>query len=553
MKTTNKFLLTLTFFTVLIFILSSCSEQYDPAAVPETEVFSPIYIAEPEVTETYNTFKIRFTEAYNIANPGFHPDDEEFRINTYRTYRVTEKELENYHKLFAVFSPIQAEEIKQTWAYEQIEEPTEYYDGRVYYLETEQVEQMAREIFGKEVKLTHENPHRPPDGTNFPNFNNGRYEWKDPNWGADLSIDMFYVPTSAEKSENYLVIYDKYINATIINNEILYYGDSEFINGIDIPDKYKDFERDGRIIYETSEEPVLRYGASYKHTFKLAEDGTYFWVSSEPVDKSESDSCIEVPSMTEIPFEGSLKEAYDSICNYRPFRRADSDTVTVYQPKSVAFDDLAPEYVLSLAYDILPKREREIVVAEDVISSENSEYITENTEYTVYTADELEESVKALFGEDVCVEHKSFYSGSNVHGLIYDGEKYLRYSTGYNGSIGLSDYSVVLYAETDGEFVYVTDKFISFEYGHNEDGCLIVSAVYSDGAQTAPVCEGDEVPKSYRFMPADGTDNKKVSNIYSGRFPGRVVFGDMMQTYKHTFKLAEDGTYYWISSEPIEN
>ncbi|MBQ4629281.1 MAG: hypothetical protein IJB44_09375, partial [Clostridia bacterium] len=40
MKTTNRFLLTLTFFTVLVFILSSCSEpieETDPNAVNDPE------------------------------------------------------------------------------------------------------------------------------------------------------------------------------------------------------------------------------------------------------------------------------------------------------------------------------------------------------------------------------------------------------------------------------------------------------------------------------------------------------------------------------------
>ena len=126
MKTTNRFLLTLTFFTVLLFILSSCSEPYDPAVIPETEVFSPIDIKDTVVAETYNMFKIRFTDAYDIGDPNIHTDNYYF-LNTYRTYRVTEKELANHNKLFAIFAPIKAEEIKQTWAYEQIDEPTYRY------------------------------------------------------------------------------------------------------------------------------------------------------------------------------------------------------------------------------------------------------------------------------------------------------------------------------------------------------------------------------------------------------------------------------------------
>ncbi|MBE6895905.1 MAG: hypothetical protein E7477_02285 [Ruminococcaceae bacterium] len=157
MKTKHT-LFVLLIFTLSMFLFCSCSEPYDPAVVPETEVFSPIYISEPEVAETYDMFKLRFAEAINRSNT---TEKTEYTINTYRTYRVTEKDLSNQDRLFAVFAVKDYNYIKETWPYEQFDEPNPYnpdYDGRLYYLETEQVEQMARELFGKEVKLTHEIP-----------------------------------------------------------------------------------------------------------------------------------------------------------------------------------------------------------------------------------------------------------------------------------------------------------------------------------------------------------------------------------------------------------
>ena len=575
MKTKHT-LFVLLIFTLSMFLFCSCSEPYDPAVVPETEVFSPIYISEPEVAETYDMFKLRFAEAINRSNT---TEKTEYTINTYRTYRVTEKDLSNQDRLFAVFAVKDYNYIKETWPYEQFDEPNPYnpdYDGRLYYLETEQVEQMARELFGKEVKLTHEIPRCRDDMLCYPNYNNEkeRYEWKGILGGGDFGNDYYSIPTSAEKSENYLIIYDKYLNVGDIvfddqlgsfYGESTFYGDSEFINVIEIPNKYTDEYKivndkytsetlpSPYLNYETKEEAILKYGTPYKHVFKLAEDGTYFWVSSEPI--VESDNSKEDHSLTEIPFEGNLEAAYEAICNFKPFRRTNSDTVTVYQPKRVTFDDLASEYVLALAYDILPEQKREIIVADGGIYSENSfvngEYITEDIQYTVFTANEMNEAVKTLFGEDVRVEHKSFLSGYGIQGLTYDGEKYLKYSLGFGGSYGFSDYSIVSHAETDGEFAYVIDKFISFEYDYNEDEDMIVSAIYNDGAQTDLICDGNNVPQIYRVTPVGDHENEKVTYLYSGRFPGLVVFGDMMQTYKHTFKLAEDGTYFWVSSEPI--
>ena len=281
---TKHTLFVLLIFTLSMFLFCSCSEPYDPAVVPETEIFSPIDIEDTVVTETYNMFKVRFADANDRGDLRTVDTNKDLFLNTYRTYCVTEKELTNQNKLFAIFSPIQADEIKQTWAYEQIDEPTLDYDGRVYYLETEQVEQMARELFGKAVNLTHEWPVAAIDKF-LPSFNNGRYEWRDPNWGGDPVSWYFHVLISAEKSGNYLIIYDKYINGIPVDDDEigLFYGDSEFVNSIEIPDEYK--RNDYLLDYEKKDEVVLKYGTPYKHTFKLAEDGTYFWVSSEPINE----------------------------------------------------------------------------------------------------------------------------------------------------------------------------------------------------------------------------------------------------------------------------
>ena len=165
MKTKHT-LFVLLIFTLSMFLFCSCSEPYDPAVVPETEVFSPIYISEPEVAETYDLFKLRFAEAMNRTVPLLN-EKSEYNINTYRTYRVTEKELSNQDKLFAIFAAEDFSYIKKTWPYEVVDEQFEKtsrydddYDGRLYYLETEQVEQMARELFGKDTKLTHDTPAR---------------------------------------------------------------------------------------------------------------------------------------------------------------------------------------------------------------------------------------------------------------------------------------------------------------------------------------------------------------------------------------------------------
>ena len=84
----------------------------------------------------------------------------------------------------------------------------------------------------------------------------------------------------------------------------------------------------------------------------------------EKIESAVSDPIREQPALTDIAVDENLRAAYDAICNYQPYRMTnitDKD-LTVYRTSKITFDDLDPEYVLSLAYDILPERERETTV-----------------------------------------------------------------------------------------------------------------------------------------------------------------------------------------------
>ena len=294
----------------------------------------------------------------------------------------------------------------------------------------------------------------------------------------------------------------------------------------------------------------------------------------ENIESAVSDPIREQPTLTDIAVDENLRAAYDAICNYQPYRLTNFTDAkhTVYRTSKITFDDLDPEYVLSLAYDILPEREREKIIGVagvyspygyrdgEIISGwydpeflRREEVLNEDIEYTVYPVEELDGAVKKLFGESADIEYQTFFPGDGDHGLVYDGTRFLEWETANgDGFFGFSDFSILLYAETDGEFVYVTDKFISFDYGSNKDGFFIVDAMYSDGAQSDLIFGGDDVPFYYRETRKHTFGNTNPSvHLFYGQFPGLVSLGDYMQTYKHTFKLAEDGTYFWVSSEPI--
>ncbi len=269
----------------------------------------------------------------------------------------------------------------------------------------------------------------------------------------------------------------------------------------------------------------------------------------------------EEHNLTEITLEGNPGKAYNAVCEFLPFRLTNRDVNTVYRPQYVTFDGLDAEYVLSLAFATLPEKERETVTADAGVYSPygyvNGEVITENIEYTVYTLEEIDCAVEALFGNGAKVEYKDFYPVDGT-AFKFDGDRFLRWNAIGDGDFGISGYSVFLKAETesDGSFVYVYDKFISFEYETAETYYMYISAAYSDGARTDLLCKGDGIPYEYT---ADATKNfsdsftgKRGEDLFSGRFD-YDVFGNLMKTYKHTFALAENGTYYWVSSEPVDN
>ena len=264
----------------------------------------------------------------------------------------------------------------------------------------------------------------------------------------------------------------------------------------------------------------------------------------------------EKPQITTVPFQDNLESAYNAVCCYLPLRMSNRFEETNYRDMHVSFENLSSEYILSIAFNALPTHEREIIVADAGVYSEygykDGDVVTENIEYTVYPVSEFENAVKDLFGPDAKVSFSNFRPESGVS-FTYDGERFLQWNSQGDGDFGVSDFSVVLKAETDGEYVYVYDKFISLDYDVSDAGYPYVRAVYSDSMQTDLIAEGNEIP--YKYTSAytreiGQNDNIPADSLFSGLFD-LSSFDTMMQQYRHTFVQAENGTYYWVSSEPV--
>ncbi|MBO5037345.1 MAG: hypothetical protein J6D42_09740 [Clostridia bacterium] len=617
MKTTNRFLLTLTFFTVLVFILSSCSEpieKTDPNTVNDPEkiesaVSDPIR-EQPALTDIAVDENLR--AAYDaICNyqPYRMTNFTDAKHTVYRTSKITFDDLDPEYVLSLAYDILPEREREKIIGVAGVYSPYGYRDGEIIsgwydpeFLRQEEVlnedieytvypveelDGAVKKLFGESADIEYQT-FFPGDGDHGLVYDGTRFlEWETANGDGFFGFSDFSILLYAETDGEFVYVTDKFISFDYGSNKDGFFivnamysdgAQSDLIfGGDDVPFYYRETRK--HTFGNTNPSVHLFYGRfpglvslgdymqTYKHTFKLSEDGTYFWVSSEPfedpepLDKTDSDSEVESDSnkeqlpLTEIPFEGNLEAAYEAICNFKPLRFSMFFTelkFSVYRPSKITFEDLDPEYYLALAYDLIPEREREIIIEDAGIYSDSAyisgEYITEDIEYTVYTADEVEKAVKTLFGEDVSFEHQKFQT-TGPYSLVYDGKKYLGYDSNMDGDPCLTDYSVVLKAETDGEFVYITDKFASFDYDFSGNGYDVVSAIYSDGGQTNLLHSGDDIPYDYRTP--NLYDYPPVNNLLWGDSLDFEVFGDLMQTYKHTFKLAEDGTYFWVSSEPI--
>lgn len=91
--------------------------------------------------------------------------------------------------------------------------------------------------------------------------------------GSESTI--YRVINKAVEKRNSIIIYDFYIK---INNDNCYYTYTTNSQNEKCSEKYA---KNSKINYKF----MKKYGTKYKHIYNKAKDGTYYWVSSEPITK----------------------------------------------------------------------------------------------------------------------------------------------------------------------------------------------------------------------------------------------------------------------------
>lgn len=208
----------------------------------------------------------------------------------YRNEKVDLTNIDNQLILLTVIQNIDEEEAIQEKTY------TDKFEHKHLFYSKETIGNKAKQIFGPDVKIKHEDT-SPWDGTACL-YRNDMYEYFDYEGGGGRPWQTSESNLiKAEQDENNIYIYDKYLHIVerdhIINytNYAGYYDVYEasdrkikLLDNINFEkegfydDKYDDVSK-----IDVIEEYLEKETPLYKHTFRKAEDESYYWYSTEPI------------------------------------------------------------------------------------------------------------------------------------------------------------------------------------------------------------------------------------------------------------------------------
>ena len=210
----------------------------------------------------------------------------------YQDRKILLDDLSNQLKLLTIFDNLDKSESEQEEAF--IDEAEQEH---VFFSE-EVVLEKARKIFGNDVEIVNEDV-LPWPGSNII-YKNGRYECFESDGGGGIPWESsFAVIEKAEKDNNHIYIYDKYVH--LVERDDIKDEDGNVIAGY--YDIYADSGREKLLaekvnfsengLFENLDnkekqmEDINNYLenklTTYKHTFNKSDDGSFYWYSTEPI------------------------------------------------------------------------------------------------------------------------------------------------------------------------------------------------------------------------------------------------------------------------------
>lgn len=235
----------------------------------------------------------------------------------------------------------------------------------------------------------------------------------------------------------------------------------------------------------------------------------------EQIDETEKeDPIIELSVEDEI-----VKTLYDYIPQYG----VNLIIKNAYQSKKTTVDDIDNEVLLSFVF-------RRV---ENTISEDEVEIVEGNTfkgSWYKFSSSIIQNEAIKVFGKEL--PNQTFKVGAGSTCKYEDDGRYF-YTYGGGSGSGSNGYRKMIKAYKQGDYLYIEDKYIYY---------VGIGGVV--GMPDAGYYLYDTSDKANLIAKAD-TLEELGENIIEKYY-------DQMKTYKHTFAKAEDGSYYWVSTEPIE-
>ena len=223
---------------------------------------------------------------YNYVSKFSYYDE----LIAYQSKKVTEKDLANSLKLLTVFNNLDKDDATRIeYQYE-----NEYIPKREHIIYSKKIiDDKATEIFGNNVTIIHENA-SPYDGHSII-YKNNEYDSFDYEGGGVVPWESSTSKLiKAEQIGDDIFIYDKYVHLVEVENivnGINHAGSYDIYSASDKNVKLSskvDFDKNklyGDDIIGNIEKFLNQELTTFKHTFKKSSNGSYYWYSSEPINK----------------------------------------------------------------------------------------------------------------------------------------------------------------------------------------------------------------------------------------------------------------------------
>lgn len=239
---------------------------------------------------------------------------------------------------------------------------------------------------------------------------------------------------------------------------------------------------------------------------------------------------IKIATKNFLDTEGELVTELHNYFNYDDLGNCDG--LFNYDEKKVGYDDISSEIKLCLAYQkatiknvetgTLTKDKKKNTCTKDGMTFRLDDE-QEECSYTKVPKNIIDDSYKKLYGKDI-EDNESFKVDNLNICYLKDDYYYCGLSETFTYTLGNESviYRVIQKAIEEGSDIVIYDYFAKI----NNDTCF---KTYTTATINENCTEEYKNQKelNYKFMEKYGTK------------------------YKHVFRLADDDTYYWVSSEPV--